>query len=268
MWTAILTFLAPVLTAFKTFFAKNKGAVIVTALVAVLLLLNVYQYNSNKETKKQLAVIEHNLKVANDSVRITKDKAGKDEADHLAYYVKNNADLQKLNKDLADEVKNTKGKVSTIVKEQVKIVTDTVYLASNTTIDEKDSTITTDFNFDSTYNPGNFRHLKGFTKYDYKTKQSNSQLTKDEIGIAIITGIKNLDKGKPEIFVRSNYPGFTVTQIDGAVLDPKLFQTEKQRRISLGLNLGFSPLSYNLADKKIETKSQITVGAGINYRIF
>jgi len=268
MWTAILTFLTPLLSALKSFFVKNKGAVIVSALIAVLLLLNVFQYTSNKETKKQLAVTEHNLKVANDSVRITKDKAGKDEANKLAYYVKENSDLQKLNKDLALEVKNTKGKVSTIVKEQVKIVTDTVYLASNTTIDETDSTITTDFNFDTTYNPGNFRKLKGFAKYDFKTKQSSAQLNTDEIGIAIITGIKNLDKGKPEIFVRSNYPGFSVTQIDGAVLDPKLFKTTKQRRLSLGLNLGFSPISYNIADKKIETKSQITFGAGINYRIF
>lgn len=268
MWTAILTFIAPILSAFKTFFLKNKGAVIVTSLVAILLLVNIYQYNSNRETKKQLAITEHNLKVANDSVRITKDKAGKDEANHLAYYVKNNADLQKLNKDLALEVKNTKGKVNTIVKEQVKIVTDTVYLASNTTIDETDSTITTDFNFDTTYNPGNFRKLKGFAKYDFKTKHSNAQLTQDEIGLTVITGIKNLDKGKPEIFVRSNYPGFTVTQIDGAVLDPKIFKTTTQRRISVGLNLGFSPISYNLADKKIETKSQITFGAGINYRIF
>lgn len=268
MWTTILTFLAPFLSAFKSFFIKNKGAVIVTVLVAVLLLVNVYQYTSNKEIKKELAVTEHNLKVANDVVRITKDKAGKDEANHLAYYVSKNSDLEKLNKDLAQEVKDTKGKVSTIVKEQVKIIHDTTVLVANTTVDEVDSTITTDFNFDTTYNPGNFRKLKGFAKYDFKSKESSSQLTTDEIGISIITGIKNIDKGKPEIFVRSNYPGFSVTQIDGAVLDPKLFKTTTQRRISFGLNVGYSPISYNIADKKIETKSQVTFGAGINYRIF
>ena len=205
--------------------------------------------------------------MSSDSIRITKDNASKAEANKLAYYVKSNSDLQKLNKDLALEVKNTKGKVSTIVKEQVKIVTDTVYLASKTIIDETDSTITTDFNFDTTYNPGNFRKLKGFAKYDYKTKQSSAQLNTDKIGIAIVTGIKNLDKGKPEIFVRSEYPGFAITQLDGAVLDPNIFKSNKQRRISLGIQLGFSPISYNLSTKALTTVSQITAGVGLNYRI-
>lgn len=266
MWTTILSFVLPLLAKSKGFFLKNKWPIIVSALIALLLLLNVYQFNVNKETKKQLAVSEQNTKASLDSVRITKDKAGKDEADHLAFYVSKVSDLEKLNKDLAKEVKETKGKVQTIVKENLVVKTDTVTIPAESTV--TDSTLQTAFNLDTIYNPGNFRKLKGFTHYDFSTKKSFAVITGDELGIAIVTGIKNLDKGKPEIFVRSDYPGFSVTDIKGAVLDPNLFKKSKTPLITAGITIGWVPVTYDWNKKLFDANYQrIGISAGLNLNI-
>lgn len=270
MWTTILSYVLPLLTKGKGFFATHKKSILVAALIAVLFLINIVQYKSNREVKKELAVSEQNVKAATDSVRITKDKAGKDESDHLAFYVTKNSELEKINKDLADEVKNTKGKVTTIVKEHVKIVTDTIEVAAKTTVDtiNNQAVVKTDFALDTVYNPGNFRKLKGFTTYNSISGISNATINTDEIGIAIVTGIKNVDKGKPEIFVRSNYPNFVVTDIQGAVLDPNLFKKSHPSLLTASINIGWVPITYDWVSKDFSTNThRIGVSAGIGINI-
>lgn len=249
-----------------TILNKNRYAIGITILALLFVVINFFQFRRNEVIKKKLQVAEHNLQAANDEIRITKDKAGKDEANRLAFLTDKISNLEKLSSELTAEVKKIKGNVSTIVQGEVKIVEKPVpFVVKGEFID---SVVRTDFKFDTAYANGNYRKLSGYTKYDLKTGATSGEKLQDEIGIKIVTGIKNLDKGHPEIFFKSDYPGLTVTELEGAVIDPKLFKIAKKKKLSIGFYAGYSPLYYNLSTKKAGIANQITAGAGINYRIF
>lgn len=225
------------------------------------------QCNQNKIAEKKLAVAEHNINVLNDSLRITKNKVGEDEFNKLAFLTDKVDNLAKLSTDLANAVKNINGKVGTIIKGTASVaIHDTLFLDATTTVE--DTKIVTDFNFDTTYSKGNSRHIKGWTEYDLETQSTTAALTKDSLSIAFTTGIKNLYKGKPEIFLTSTYPGFTVTDLQGAVLDPKLFQPKtKQKLLTIGLNVGYTPITYSLNKKQFSfdpTRFGASVGINVN----
>jgi hypothetical protein len=255
-----------VLTFLTTFFNKNRYSVIVTVLAIIFAFVNLIQFNQNAITKKKLAVAEHNLQAANDTLRVTIDKAGKEETNKLAFLMDEISDLKKMNVDLYNEVKNIKGKVSTVIQGDVTVVEKPVPFVVKAEL--ADSTVRADFAFDTTYSPGNFRKIAGYTKYNLKNGESSGVKTTDEIGIKFTTGIKNLDKGKPEIFLKSDYPGFSVTALEGAVIDPNLFKKPRQKKLSVGLHVGYSPLYYNLDTKKTGFANQLTAGVGLNYKIF
>lgn len=255
-----------ILKAGAMLFKNNKVTVIAVAVGLFFAVSSITQCNKTQVLKKKLAVAEHNIQAANDTIRITRDKANQIEYDKLAFLTDKLSNLEKLNADLSDEVKKIKGKVTTIIQGQVQIIHDTVPLIVKGEL--IDSTVRADFNFNKDYNTGNSRKLAGYTKYDLRNGQSEGQLTLDEIKIKFTTGIKNLDKGKPEIFLKSDYPGFEVTALDGAVLDPGLFKAKKRSPlITTGINIGWTPATYSIKDKKFEFKPDrigATIGININ----
>lgn len=254
----------------KEWVRANPYKVVVTILAVILLLLFLQQCRENSRAaeiyKKKEAVAEQNIAALNDSIRQTKTKGGQPEFDKLSLLVQDVKDLKKLNEDLANEVKITKGRVASIAKINAKIVHDTTYLDAETTVDEE--RVVTTFNKDITYSEGNSRSIAGYTEYEPQTGLSWAAITKDSMNISLVTGIKGLDKGKPEIFVRSNFPGFSPTSISGAVLDPKLFSPKtKQKLLTFGLNIGYVPITYSIIDKKLDfnfTRFGASIGANIN----
>jgi hypothetical protein len=248
------------------YFKRNKFKVIVSALLIVAILFILFQQKQVREAKREKQVAEHNLAAATDTIRVTKAKNGQIEFDKLSFIFQEISDLKKANADLYKEVKNTKGNVNTIIKSDLQIVHDTVPLVVKGHL--IDSTVVADFSFDTTYSPGNFRKRAGYTKYDLRTGKSSGVLSNDQTGIVLVTGIKNLDKGKPEIFVRSTYPGLEITKVDGAVLDKSLFR-KKQPLITIGASIGYTPLTYDIKDKKFEFKpTRIGGSIGLNFNLF
>jgi len=249
-----------------SFFKNNRTLGIAIGIALASLLLNLKQCSSARNLRKEVAVAQQNINALNDTIRITKDRQGRDEYDKLALLTDKVSNLEKLNQDLATEVKSIKGRTSTIIKGDVQIVHDTVPLIVKGEL--VDSTVRADFDFSKNFSAGNFRKLSGYTKYDLRTGNATGQLTADTLGIRFVTGIKNLDKGKPEIFLKSDYPGFSVTQLEGAVLDPKLFQKKKVPLITTGLNIGYTPVTYDIRTNKFDfNPTRVSVTAGINVNI-
>lgn len=242
----------------------RTGFCILLILLFVWNLMN--QRNKSAILEKKLEVAEQNYKASQDTIRIVKDRAGRVEYNKLAFLTDKVDNLAKLNTDLADEVKKIKGSVSTIVKGEVKIVEKPVPFLVNGQL--LDSTVIANFKYDTTYSEGNFRKLAGYTKYDIRSGVSTGEKTVDEIGVKFVTGIKNLDKGKPEIFLKSDYPGFQVTAIDGAILDPKLFQPKKKTPlITPSITVGWTPLMWDNKAQVVRANPAnfgVTVGIGFN----
>lgn len=248
-------------------FIKNNWLKLL--LILGLLIAVIFAYNKCKaenEAKKRLEVAEQNIVALNDTIKITKNRAGEDEANKFAFLIDDMKALKALNVELFNKVKNIKGTVTTIIDTKTKIVHDTTYLNASTSV--VDSNITTNFNFDTTYSKGNSRSIVGFTNYSLKTKESRAVLSKDNLEIAFTAGVKKNKEGQAEAFITSNYPGFETIKLDGAVIDPKLYSTKtKQHLLSLSANVGWVPVTYSFGKQKAEidaTRIGIAVGVGIN----
>lgn len=249
------------------FLLKNKQVLSYAFGFAVLLFVNLQTCKSNKDLKKQLAVATHNINALNDTIRVTTNRAGEVEFNKLALLTDKLSSLEQLNADLYNEIKQIKGKVSSIIKADVQVKEVEVPVPFQVNTEILDSLITAKFKLDTVFSPGNYRKLSGLTQYNLRTGQSVGELTNSEFGMRFVTGIKNLDKGKPEIFIESKYPGFTVTELDGAVLDPKLFQKKKVPTITLGIGVGWVPVTYDLKTNKTDFNLQrfgASVGVDIN----
>lgn len=255
----------PFITTALSFVKTNRTLLLV---IAGFLLISLQQCANNRDLRKQIAVANHNINALNDTIRVTKDRQDRDEYNKLALLTDKLSNLEKLNADLVKEVKAVKGKVSTIITGEVvvkEVEKPVPFLVKGELVD---STITTNFAFDTIYNPGNWRKIKGFTKYNLRNGVADGQLTQSDFGMKFTTGIKNLDKGKPEIFLKSDYPGFSVTALDGAVLDPKLFQKSKTKLITTGVNIGWTPVTYDVGTKQLDFNfKRFGVTAGVNINI-
>ncbi len=251
---------------FLNYLKENKIVEVLIGVVLLGIVLVVSLRNSNNELKKKIEVAEQNQKVQLDSIRVSYDRVGKAQFDKLAYLTDNVTDLKKLNSDLAKAISDIKsGKVSTIIQGSVKVVEKPVPFIVHA--DTMGGALFAHFNYDTIYSPGNFRKLSGFTKYDLKSQAVSGQKEQDEFGMKFTTGIVNLDKGKPEIFLKSDYPGFSITKLDGAVLDPKLFKTNKTPLITPSLTLGWTPIIVTQGTGHIVT-NQFGATLGVGFNVF
>ena len=244
---------------------KNLNFILLAAIV-VLILLNLKQCQSNGDLKNQKDLYSSNLDALRDTVRIEKNKAGQIEFSKQAL-ISQNGDLEKLNKKLAEEVKNAKGKVIYVqsasgtidnTPTDPQIITNTVKIYDRST-----SVIST--SVDTTFDDNNYRKLSLETtvKTDSgKIISSTSQVKKDEISFNIITGLKE-EKGKLRIFIRSDYPGLSFSKIDGSLVDPQKSETLKKmfppKRFGAGLMIGYG-LTQNMTPG-------FFIGAGIQYNL-
>jgi hypothetical protein len=131
-------------------------------------------------------------------------------------------DLKEKNDSLYNEVKDQKGQVIFITDVRTVIETDTQYL-TNTLIEYPDASFGLKWGYDTTFSPGNYRSLAGESKFRVTqtgVSPLSTEVTKDVMGMKFYTGIKERE-GQIEIFVRSDYPGFSVSSIEGALIDPR-----------------------------------------------
>ena len=231
----------------------ERKDILLLAGLAILCMLLFKQCGDAADLKKELEIQSMNLDALKDSVRVQKNKLGED------VYVKKTLlatkeNLEKLNKDLAKELDAMKGKVITLQKITSKTKVDTQYVPTYITIRENGEH-SLDWKFDTTYSEGNYRKFSGnsFFILDTVNKRvvpGKTRINQDEMGFSFVTGIREKDKSL-EIFLTPKYPGMTITNIEGAIIDPdesevlkKMFPSKKwsigpYAGIGMGAGLGF-----------------------------
>ena len=205
---------------------KNKtNKVLVIIIVILLLIMSGGGYYLNSKITS-LNMAEQNIKSLNDSLRLGVNKIGELEASKQVLITKSK-NLKDLNTELDAEVKKEKGKVynlTQIIAGISNLPIPDEPLDIHTTIKVyPDSAIGLAWNNDTIYDKYNYRFLSGESKFKYDSlgvTNLGTVLYKDNLGFNLVTGLRKLD-GKLEIFVRSGYPGFNVTKLDGAIIDPK-----------------------------------------------
>ena len=208
-----------------------EGIVIVLFIIAGIL----YHTHHNATTK----ILEQNLKAATDTIEVLHLKNGELLYEKSAFILKEK-ELQtqlSLSKSEISELKKQVGGITTITKIETQVEFDTIYIKNNFINPEQ-------FSFE--YND-NWLKLKGLSTKD------TTQIYDISVPIDLVVGMsKNYN-----IFVKTNNPYLKVNNIEGAVVDRKLF--EKASSWSHGISIGFG-VQYGLRGKKFDYGPQISYG--------
>lgn len=220
--------------------------------------------------KKDLSISEQNQKALADSVRFTKNKVG-DLESSINVLIADKKDLADLSQELADELKKEKGKVSELNKYIANIKPQIIYVPTEVIVykpigEDGSGIYGFESKYDTTYNKNNYKKFEILTKFSLDTNFNITPIqtrVKDEIGFDLVTGLRELD-GNIEIFARSNYPNLIITDMKGAIIDPKnhpvIKKFTKPKRFGIGFYMG---VGIYMKDNMIGFGPNI--GAGVTY---
>ena len=224
--------------------------------------------------KDALGQATHTIQLQKENVLALADsvRTYKDENDVLTFarrtLITDVENLQKYNEELAEELEKEKQNVKVIIRTETKIETDTLYADDN--IEEIDTdTYKLSWSYVS-INDWGTHSIKGFSTFNVFTEPSlqlvsrGTTITDNSMDVRLITGIREVKTQDGwEIFIRSDNPYFTVSQIDGAVIDPNMFnlkgQTPPVKRWVIGPTLGYGYTQEGMSS---------FVGVSLTYGIF
>lgn len=219
---------------------------------------------------------KNNINALTDSIEIYKLKNGELLYEKTAL-VTTNKHIKEENEILYKEIKNIKDKLLTAEYYQGTIIHDTIYTniyLSDSTISGNIKEYIYNWSYDTIYDTSNYYKINGICAIDLNKNNNvllkNVIINKNEIGVSFVTGIKEDKKSKfPEIYFKTNYPNFTITQMNGAVFDPRESATIKKffppKRWGISIYAGYG-LYYDI--NKSTLGYGFNAGIGMSYDIF
>ncbi|NMC60491.1 MAG: hypothetical protein GYA51_14070 [Candidatus Methanofastidiosa archaeon] len=276
-------------------FINSKFFGYVVAIVLVIFLATMCQ--RNRDLREDLERSEQNNSALTDTLKREKLKTGELQFT-IDGFIASEKELKKLNKDLYDELQKQKGKVISLNKIVILLQQDTTdlrkYIAHLEDLLEEpiklnDSTYLVPWTLNYIYDKDttNYDLFKGQTKIrltwaknrflltpdnepaifsrssfelgDVDVKHLGTEMTSRKTQIELVWGQK-WEKGRLRVFANSKYPGFSVTNMEGILLDvPK----RPHWFTGFSVNLGIMP-TYDF----IQQKPTIVVGPSFGYTIY
>jgi hypothetical protein len=252
---------------------KNKD-ILFLVIIAIMLIFALKQCSNASNLKSQLEIQNLNLDALNDTVRLQKNKAGEDTYVRKTLLADKKS-LEKLNKDLKEELDKQEGKVIFIERVVTRTKVDTHYV-DNYLTSYGNNKFSLDWKYDTIFSVNNYRKFSGNSFFTLDTLNNNiipgsTRINEDEFGFSFVTGLR--EKGKAlEIFVTPRYPGMVITEIEGAVIDPHKSEILKKmfsdKKFSVGpyVGIGFGA-GYGINGQPI-MGPVFNLGLGIQYSIF
>lgn len=278
----------------KDWFTPSKQRIILLIAVFVMAIF-LFKDCGRTNNDDQITQMEQNIAAYKDSLHKERNKVGEWQYKH-AVLASTNKTLEEQNSELAAEVEKQKGKVIYLSKINVQL-NQTIDSLMNTP--DNPGSITVNPNDDGSqdvnwkyakdYGDGNSRYMEGTAKIVFRNDTSitktyispNGDTIKlkiplidedsvlvsipiDKMNVKLVTGLERDKKDDVlRIFVRSEYPGFNVTNIEGAIIDPqkdeliKSYFPNKRWVIGPVIGGGFDG----------DLKPTIFVGAGITFKL-
>lgn len=219
--------------------------------IAVLSLLFLRECGQNSDLRKEAERQSQNANALMDTVKIVVNRAGEEQAERLTL-IATTEELKTYNQSLYNELQKQRGQVMQLVSTTASI--NSQVKGIQTTLDQDPEMPTPpgekwpksyrlNWSFDSTYSVGNYHRIKGFSRLrvlnDSTFVPGLTDITENESGFKLITGLKK-EGGDYKIFVKSDHPGFKVSDIEGAVIPSKGNPLFPQKR-NWGLGITFGP---------------------------
>lgn len=220
--------------------------------VGALILFLVFQSVRINNLMNKNNLMKSNMDAIQDTLRKEKTKTGQLEYAKLAYQTNAN-ELKKLNLNLYNELKKEKGNVTYIASDNVKILHDTIFADIEYVIrDTVNRKVTWDWKYAK--EGKNWREkFKGVS--GVSDSAAWTRIDSLDIEMNLVTGLRKV-KDNYEIFIRSDYPNFHITSLEGAIVDKNMFVSQKKKRWSIGPSVG---AHWDLYSGKIRPY----IGAGI-----
>lgn len=246
-------------------------------LLGLMILLAIFYFRSCSNQKVKEKTYEQNVAALTDTVRSYKTKNGELIFEKNAL-ISDKKHLKDLNEQLAKDVKYLKDNPIVVTRTEIVVKEVPVKIPvypngqGNWNADKTQYTQGFTWDKDQQFNANNYRKLGGkfniIVDTSFILKSSDMEITKSEFGMAITTGLTESKDGMLEIFVKSDYPGFQVTSLDGALINPEkskvLKRYFKPKRWAIGIYTGYglyvdpSSMRYGLG---------INLGIGLQYNI-
>ena len=219
----------------------NFNTILMIAII-ILSLLYLKQCGKTSSLKDDIKIANMNNDALLDSVTSYTTKNGKliFEKNSL---IASKKELKDLNSELYKEIQYLKDNPKIVIKTETVVVHDTTYL-DNIIIKYADGSNGLKWNHDTTFTSDglNYQKLEGESKFyidsiNGKVIDRGTVLYTNEFGMSFTTGLTSGKDGY-EIFVKSDYPGFKATNINGAVIDKKMI-ISNESQIVFGPSLGY-----------------------------
>jgi hypothetical protein len=209
-----------ILVKIEKWFVKLNAQTKIYAIILLVIFLMagfiVYQFHQINSLKSKLIVANQNVSALDDTIRIVKTKSGQEEAVKYALLVKNVSDLQKINADLAKQVKDQQGKVQNITNIGVTAKHDTIKIKT-TVVEQKDST----YNISAAYSDSSKGGSISLSeKIKFRLPGDSAQIIFDrlQMNLNITTGL-SVVKNKVQSYAECLYPGVKFTTLNSASFD-------------------------------------------------
>lgn len=249
----------------------TKAQHIVFIVIAIIIIILFKLQNDKLEqARADLAQIELNNKALLDTIEITKNRVGQLQYEK-SVFITTQQNLENLSKELSKELIAQKGTIAFLQKIVSSIVTQhnetaVIPILNDSSSNPCDSIAAYTFPWQSDvfYDSLNFRNLSGELKFTMDhgiIVQSSSKVTQDITSFDLITGLEKKDDHY-EIFVRSNYPGFSPSRISGAFIPQKDLSLLDKRKWVFGPSLNFGIGAGGISTKNIGPV--VYVGAGFS----
>jgi len=221
------------------------------ATIAIMAFLLLKQCSKIENLKVENQVSVQNIIALNDSIRTVKNNWN-EEITLKNSYISDIDELEEINSGLADEVKRLEGEVLYVSNLLSSIENDTIYI-ENEVIRYPDGTNELSWSFAKEFGEGNSRFLDGNSKFRIDTLNGGfdiidkgTLITRDVTNMRLITGLTELDDTY-QIYVKTDYPGITFSEIDGAILNKERFMKQTQPNWVFGpsvyFGVGVDPLN-------------------------
>lgn len=241
---------------------KNR-TVILIAVIALLCIFIGVQRNKLKAKEKEIRQKEQNLYALQDSIQTYRTRNG-DLVTSKGVLTGTLDELEVLNKELADKVKDQENKILALNNFIASFESETLYVDTTNFVDLGNDSYKFTWQVEQE-EPWGSTNIEGYNEFGANVtvertivfENIETVITKNNIELYITTGFEEItegpDKGKLRTFARTSNPNLQFTNLNGAILDPNMYATSNSNEdkpfFTLGVHGGgWVVLPYNVED--------------------
>lgn len=217
-------------------------------LIAVVALLSIFifrQCGEINQLEQENQISQSNMRALSDSLETTTDELGNVKSERGALQA-SSKELRQLNRSLASTVDSLRNNPTIITRTRTVVERDTVFDVDSVGEHLGDDRFQITFESKESGDWG-LREIAGASRFrivgDTTVTDIQTDIVRDVLEMTITTGFRETEDGMLRVFATTNFPGVQTLDVEGAVIDPRLYvnreEIQRPKRMGIGLQLGY-----------------------------